>query len=166
MPTTSICKGTATLWSTHPKFTGPTPHVFQFTATLPDPAGAWTVDNFTPIKVKDIPTGNDPTSPKVDLTVSLITPANGQRDAATGAMRVQARFKFKFSSFLVPSSTLDITLDTDTPAGPPPPERPKGERYAANSGAVTLAGTGILVDGTLNGVSVTVRLTGTFDPKL
>jgi len=162
MATTSICTGTATLWSDHPNFSGPTPHDLQFRANFPDSGGTWSATDFKPIEVKDI----DTRVGRVTLTVTLVAPANGQREAASGAMSVRAQFKFKFSTGLITSSTLDIALDTETAAGPPPQERPKGKPYAADSGTVTLAGTGILSGGALNGVKCTVSLTGSFAPRL
>lgn len=160
MNTPSKWTGTVTLWSDKEDFNGPTDYAFECTASFYGERSAWVVDHLKPIAVKNIPD-----NPGVEITVTLIAPARGQRNNGSGSMTLRARFSFDFNQFLLAPSTLAISLDSDTEAGPPPPERVKGKAYLASTGEVVLAGIGTFSEGPLDGVRCAMRIKGTLDPR-
>jgi hypothetical protein len=150
--------GQVTLYSSHSGFPGPKeqPGV-TFRAEFD--GSSVRITQFAPVVVEDIGTDIGP----LDLTVTMSGEGSGSFDAATGALSVNVRFRFKLSSPLAPPSRLVLTVH-DGPVQMPDGTTRQGSPVEVGSGKLLLVAAGVFEHGALDGVHCGVILDGALQP--
>ena len=160
MTTTHQFTGTATLYSDDTQFEKKVGLEISFRARFDPPVWRVRAADFKPVELADVESGGR----KFDLVVTLDEDAKGSYDVTTGALSIFTVFEFNPDLPLVPSSDLKITLDGGSYTLRPGAEV-RGSPYDKTTGALSLAGIGTFVSGTLRDTRCAIQLDGVFKPQ-
>jgi hypothetical protein len=158
MASTHRFNGHVILYSTRSGFAGPKDVALGFAASF-GPDGRWRVapDDFGVAGQVVVPDIVVPLFGKLKLVVTLETEATGTHDAASGAVALSARFRFRIAGS---PSILPLPLDTGTHAITLPAATVNGAPLHLANGRLQLAGKASFQGGHLHGDTCLVGLDG------
>jgi hypothetical protein len=148
-PLTSTFTGNGELRTTHPNAPGPFPSNVSLTVEFTGCRTNIVVTNF-PAITNSSNTGAGPNTSRLTMTAG----GSGSFDSSNGRIVIPLTLNLENSNILFGNSTLPLRLVADGTSA-----------KNADTGIVTLSGTGTFVGGALDGSRGTLTVTGSFSPR-
>jgi Ricin-type beta-trefoil lectin domain-like len=147
-PLTSTFAGTGNLRTTHPRAPGPFPSGINLTVKFTGCRANISITNFPPLT-------NSSENPPNTATLTMSGGGSGSFASSNGRIIIPITLSLENSNTLFGNSTLPLVLAAEGVA----------DMKNADTGIVTLRGTGTFMGGALGGFQGTLTVTGSFSPR-